>query len=1407
MSPVTILYVDDDPNLLEIGRIYLGKLGNFKVDTALSAKVALEKLALLAYDAIISDYEMPKMNGIEFLKEVRKEYHTLPFIIFTGRGREEIVIEAINSGANSYLQKGGDPEAQFTELVHRVRQTVQINRADLALHESDEKFYKIFNSVNDAIHIHEIDDNYLPGKFIDVNDAACRMLQYERAELLTKTPLDFTVEEHSRPLDKIGNTLKNEGNLIFETEHIRKDGTRIPVEIHAHVALMSGKKVVVSVIRDISERIRENKILRAEVELTTALQKVRGLTETLNICLSFALEASGLDSGEIYLIDPSTGSLDLNVSKNVQAELRVSVAQYPAGTTFTSLVTAGKPCYFASGQSAPVHPGTTAASGVRAYAIIPVNSQDHTIGCMALSSREGDEISSHARIVLETIATVIGIAIEKARADERGRANAVRLETALEMGNLAWWEMELPQGTVRFDARKATILGYSPERFVHYSDFTSLLHPEDYERTMQAMRDHITGKVPRYLVDYRICAADGSYHWFRDIGGVTRSNPDGSPQIVTGIVMDITAVKGMEAELARNHELLQAAFDNLAENEEELRQNYNVLAESEHYTRLNEERLTRAQEMGRTGCWEYNLVTGEIWGSAEGLRIFGFPPIDGDFPIAEIENCIPERERVHQALADLITGNNEYDLEYAINPADGSPQKMIHSIARLEKDAQGRPLRILGVIQDITVSKALATELAKKHEELQAAFVQLAANEKVLQWNYAELEKSSAILARREEEFRNLFTNMEEGLATHELVAGKDGRVVDYRILSVNPSFERILGIRAAEIIGKTGKEAYKTSDSPYMDIYSRVARTRKPESFVTYFPPMDKHFRISVYSPKAGRFATIFSDISKEFRQEEALRKKNTDLEAAYEELTATGEEIRQNFEELIKNQHELRKSEERYRRIVETAREGIWAMDREFRTTFVNRQFAEFLGYLPEEMIGRDIYSFIPEDEQADLRQKLEERKIGKAGSYERRYLTKKGEVRWGLVSATPLFAADGTFDGSFAMVTDITAQKDTEFALKEKNANLEAAYEELTATEEEIRQNLEELGRNQKELRKSEEKYRRIVETTHEGIWVWDQDLRITFVNARIAEMHGYLEKEILGRPITDFIDPGDRPTSDAEIKNRRQGVSGHMELRQVRKDGSVIWVQISSTPLKGSNGEFLGAFAMLTDITERKRAEMALRQANRQLNLLSSITRHDILNNITAIRSYLILAEEAAHEPSERAFLKKIGSVTHSIRDQIDFTKVYKDLGTNEPQWQALEKVIAKLALPPGISLQNETDGLEIYADLLLEKIFYNLLDNTVRHGEKADRVRITCTTTSEGLVLSWEDNGAGIPDENKEAIFDKGFGKNTGLGLFLVREILSITGITIREAGTPGSGARFEITLPVGTFRFANAGTS
>jgi len=131
----SILYVDDEPMLLELAKIFLEKTGNFRVDTVTSATEALSILARTSYDCIISDYQMPVMDGIVFLKTVRSKGNIGPFIIFTGKGREEVVIEALNSGADFYLQKGGDPKAQFVELAHKVRQAIQIRIAQKTMQD------------------------------------------------------------------------------------------------------------------------------------------------------------------------------------------------------------------------------------------------------------------------------------------------------------------------------------------------------------------------------------------------------------------------------------------------------------------------------------------------------------------------------------------------------------------------------------------------------------------------------------------------------------------------------------------------------------------------------------------------------------------------------------------------------------------------------------------------------------------------------------------------------------------------------------------------------------------------------------------------------------------------------------------------------------------------------------------------------------------------------------------------------------------------------------------------------------------------------------------------------------------------------------------------------------------------
>jgi len=126
---IRVLYVDDEPALLELGKSFLEKEDGFVVDTAESAALALAYLSGNSCDAIVSDYQMPEVNGIEFLKTVRGSGRTVPFILFTGRGREEVVIEAINNGVDFYLQKGGDTLALFAELAHKIRQAVSRNRA------------------------------------------------------------------------------------------------------------------------------------------------------------------------------------------------------------------------------------------------------------------------------------------------------------------------------------------------------------------------------------------------------------------------------------------------------------------------------------------------------------------------------------------------------------------------------------------------------------------------------------------------------------------------------------------------------------------------------------------------------------------------------------------------------------------------------------------------------------------------------------------------------------------------------------------------------------------------------------------------------------------------------------------------------------------------------------------------------------------------------------------------------------------------------------------------------------------------------------------------------------------------------------------------------------------------------
>jgi PAS domain S-box-containing protein len=258
----SILYVDDEPDLLEIGRLFLEEGGQFAVETCRSPADALVHLKSVQYDAIVSDYQMPHMDGITFLKKLRTACNMTPFIIFTGRGREEVVIEALNSGADFYLQKGGDPDAQFTELRHKIGHAISRRRADLAIKKSEEDYRCLVEHANEAIYV--VEDGYLRM----VNPQLSRISGYPEQELLNSPFTLFAHPEDSGMLlDRFRKRINGENvPPRYAFRFLCKDGTIRWAELSVVAITWDGRPATLNFLTDITERKLAGDALRESEE-------------------------------------------------------------------------------------------------------------------------------------------------------------------------------------------------------------------------------------------------------------------------------------------------------------------------------------------------------------------------------------------------------------------------------------------------------------------------------------------------------------------------------------------------------------------------------------------------------------------------------------------------------------------------------------------------------------------------------------------------------------------------------------------------------------------------------------------------------------------------------------------------------------------------------------------------------------------------------------------------------------------------------------------------------------------------------------------------------------------------------------------------------------------------------------
>jgi CheY-like chemotaxis protein/two-component sensor histidine kinase len=251
----------------------------------------------------------------------------------------------------------------------------------------------------------------------------------------------------------------------------------------------------------------------------------------------------------------------------------------------------------------------------------------------------------------------------------------------------------------------------------------------------------------------------------------------------------------------------------------------------------------------------------------------------------------------------------------------------------------------------------------------------------------------------------------------------------------------------------------------------------------------------------------------------------------------------------------------------------------------------------------------------------------------------------------------------------------------------------------------------------------------------------------------------------------------------------------EMESLRQYNEVLFRKLEKK-VKQLEGEIAG----------HRLAEERIILSNRKLTLMTEVTYQDIQNKLTALGGYATLSKTLKNEPDRIAYIDKQMEILATIQNLISKTKDYQQMGIDRSRWIGLEETIRmQMSLQSqkhAVSLVCDLSGLEVFTDPLITRVFYNLIHNAIRHGGGVSRITFSCSENPSGLLLTCEDDGVGIPADEKLRLFDRVVGGAGKFGLFFIREFLTLSGMTIRETGIPGKGARFEVTMPAGMFRFA-----
>lgn len=571
----------------------------------------------------------------------------------------------------------------------------------------------------------------------------------------------------------------------------------------------------------------------------------------------------------------------------------------------------------------------------------------------------------------------------------------------------------------------------------------------------------------------------------------------------------------------------------------------------------------------------------------------------------------------------------------------------------------------------------------------------------------------------------------------------------DFNFLVVNSAYAQGSGYKPEELIGKNHFELFPNEENK--KIFENVKKSGKRVKF------FDKPFEY-VNQPERG---TTYWDWT--------LSPVKTEKGHVNGFILSLSETTQRK-----KMEQKLEESKSNLRRMFEQAPDGVLFFDLNGMVTDCNSFCLSFGDFSREDFVGKS-FSELTEllDGAFDFSNLYSSLLEGKSiEPFEITFRDNDNKLHIGEIH-TSLIRNDNELSGFQAIFRDITTRKNVEHALRD-----------------------------------SEKRFRELSELLPEVIFETDSMGTLTFVNQSSYERFGYSIEEFKGGlHALQMISPKDRNLAKANLKKLLLGEDvGPNQYIAIRKNGTEFPIIVNSCPVI-LDGKVVGIRGIMVDITEYMKTENALKETlddleslNEKLHVIGKSTRHDVRNKLSVIVNNLFLAKQnLTNNKPVLKYLDQIELVIDQITNIFDFSRTYEKLGTEKLTdvnvGKMLHEAFQLVSGSDNVKLVNQCNDLTVKADSLLRQSFYNLIDDSLKHGEKVSTIKVYHYDQGDCIKIVYEDDGVGIPTTEKQKIFEEGYGKGTGYGLYLVEKTCEVYGWSIKETGTYGEKAQFTISIP------------